>query len=204
MKEPAHEAPQNIASASDQITLDIMISEIEDILRNIGITKSLSTIPILVTDQISGDGKCSLTGSQNYIAIHKDLFHYEDLDSNIDQIPRLWFVLLHEIGHCYFYRHHESKKILPTRGYVFTFINKVNTDLGYLCFHSYKESWPATVMGPNGLSTAPSSLKTFYVEELIGNVQEPTAADLLNHKGIRLVENTQATESSTPLSCLTH
>ena len=110
-------------------------------------------------------------------------------------------MILHEIGHCYFYREHEDKYIPATQGHVFQFKNKLKVQNDYQCFYSSKTFWPATVMGKNGISVTPESLKEFYVKELIGHLARPTQADLLQYQEVSLASEATVLDDSEPISC---
>lgn len=190
-----------MASPSDQAYIDLAIDEIQQTLNQIGVNKNLNSIPIIVTDSISGDGKCINSGNSRSILIHKRLFQYEDLDPNLQQISRLWSVLLHEIGHCYFYRSHEHKEVFADDGYVFQLSHKIKFQQAYHCFHSHNSSWPGTVMGPQGISVAPESLKEFYIKELVGQFPVPDTRDILQPPIISLTEETNISDSSFSTEC---
>lgn len=198
---PTTEVPVNIASISDQHEIETVVFEIEQLLRHFGASRNLKSIPIVVTDTLTGDGRCVLSAENNAILINKSLFSYEDLDPQLQQISRLWSVILHEIGHCYFYREHEDKHIFASHGHVFQFKNKLKIQNDYQCFYTSRNLWPATVMGKNGISVTPESLKEFYVKELIGHLAHPTQADLLKYQEVSLTDETAVLDDSEPISC---
>lgn len=193
--------PSDMATTLEHQQIQQIVLDLEQNFKTIGLEINLNKIPIIVTDTISGDGKCMQAENSQNILIHKRLFKSENLDPNLNQISRLWSVIAHEIGHCYFGRTHEEKNIFPYSGFVFQSINKIRTQDTYLCFNVFTQVWPGTLMGAQGLSVVPQGLKTFYLKELIGRLNHPQIDDILQTKDIVLVNEVEALGSWQSTTC---
>lgn len=198
---PETDIPANIASTEEEYEVESVLYEIQNLLRLNGSAKNLKSIPVVITDTLLGDGKCILSSEGDAILINKLLFMMDDLDPNLKQISRLWSVLLHEIGHCYFFRSHEEKRITAYEGYVFQFKNRLRINEEYHCYNSNLKTLPGTVMGKNGISVAPEELKDLYVKELINKSQVPTVEELLGTSVIRLNPEINVQDTSEPTDC---
>lgn len=194
--------PVNIASLDESLAIESVVQDIEGLFKEMGIEADIRKIPIVVTDSIQGDGRCQVSLDSSAILIHSQVFLNDDHDPNLNQISRLWSVILHEIGHCYFYRTHEDKQIPAPKDFVFLFKSKMATPSGYECHYGLRSTWNSTVMSPKGLSITPQSLKKFYIQELVGLNPDPKLSDLLKHSNVQVVHQSQAPNVSTnPVPC---
>lgn len=196
------EIPANIASFDESYAIEYVIDDIEKLFKQMHISVNIRAIPIIVTNNIAGDGRCQLSLETSAILIHPNVFNNDDNDPNLNQIPRLWSVILHEIGHCYFFRSHEEKNILAPEDHMFLFKSKIATPNGYECHYALRSSWKSTVMGQNSLSITPENLKRFYVQELVGMNPNPSLSDLLEEApNIQVIHHSQAPHRTMPVSC---
>jgi hypothetical protein len=139
--------PPSIATDEEQFLIDDTLRQISDLTTYFGERYRFDRLPVIVIDEDWQRTKrlayCSL--NPNYLAVNKIIFQYADVKS------KLFFVLLHEIGHCYFRRPHDNSMITP-----------------FLC---------ASAMCERAVPLN-STRKLYYVGEMIGKVAQGTITDL--------------------------
>lgn len=166
--------PLNEASVEEVSLIDDIKKDIAQIALSYGVSLDLDKLPIIVSDKqdipnadgVSGyQGLCFLdeNGKGTAILLSKRMLKsdlYEAEKPKKDEIALDTFrTLLHEVGHCYFGREHESN-VLESKNFQLTIRQKKET---------YNFSFlPASIMDNSAGTIIPNSLKRYYVAEIIG------------------------------------
>lgn len=166
--------PLNEATAEETAIIDTVKQDIIQIAASYGVLLDLDRLPIVVSskqDIPNADGSngyqglCILDqiGNGTAILLSKqmlklDLYKAEKYKRNEVALDT-FKTLLHEVGHCYFGRKHESE-VLEIEKYQLTIREKNETyNLPFL---------PASVMDNSAGTVIPYSLKRYYVAEIVG------------------------------------
>ncbi|MBK9322345.1 MAG: hypothetical protein IPM97_05225 [Bdellovibrionaceae bacterium] len=169
-----YEIPDDESTTEERQLINEIKADIIQTSVSFGIKLDLDKLPIIVTsrqDIVTSEGNTGFNGlcfwDQNKkgkaILLNKapfryDLYKAESL-KKAELAPQTFHTLLHEIGHCYFGREHESQ-ILQRDGKQIT-IHQTN--------ESYNLPFVTTsVMDNTAGSMIPYSLKKYYVAEIIG------------------------------------
>jgi hypothetical protein len=158
--------PKDAAKADERQKINATLDEIEDLARELGSSARFRSIPVIVTKHNYPDsgswGSChrKSNGKGQYIAISRAAFDAEDA-SEKPEFAAVFQVLLHEIGHCYLNRKHDSSRIDAEDSY---------------------KSLPVSVMHPDPSHRSElfvaNRLKKYYVGELLGLRRAKTPRDL--------------------------
>lgn len=105
--------PPDEATATERETITQTLQKISDLAAALGVSKKFDSIPVIVTTEnplkTNRVGYCQWDGDGNgvYIAINRSLF----LTDPYMKLDWVFATLLHEIGHCYFHRQHNTDAV---------------------------------------------------------------------------------------------
>ncbi len=153
--------PSNEASPLESSQLDRALIKIQTEFETIGVSVNLRSLPYSVTT-LGGNraGVCYKKGGRS-IGIALDHSTLADHFHTNDYLNDLYRVLLHEIGHCFFNRDHESGLIKAHGHDLKIFIAQ---DRG----EGYYTALMNTVMATDGWHLIPNILWPYYVKEIAG------------------------------------
>lgn len=165
---------------------DRVLARIDSDFRDQGYALNLQ-IPVVLTDpadlgQPGSDAYCFYeNGAPSYIAVRPDLFN-EPYDSWSPTEVRGYQVLLHEIGHCAFGRSEENAFVgIPNRWIVLSETTGLGTQVDVKF-----DSIPTTVMAiPSDRNYMTSSLRRYFIRELLGLDRVRSYADLSRYADVR-------------------
>lgn len=155
--------PANQSSPYEQSVLSDALDKIQSDFDQLNVNVNLRSIRYSVA-QLNSDlaGYCiyRADGSPVGIALNHSIFENWQIESE-REYGLLFKVLLHEIGHCFFGRHHEEE-LFTVPGFF------LRIDL----YGNSRELWshfPVSVMNDTGhLSSIPKSVWPYYVREVAG------------------------------------
>jgi hypothetical protein len=156
--------PKNQASPETKAMIEEELNRIQDDLAEIEVDKDVKHLPVVVAPLPFGVvGRCQY-GEQNrgaYIVLSPSLFtsiyEYPASDSHLYE-KEFVRVLIHEIGHCYFYRQHEPQTFLESPGNLF----ELRSEVGAVIF----DRIPRSLMPAESTYRMPKALRKYYISEI--------------------------------------
>jgi hypothetical protein len=176
--------PVNEATQAETDLIESEKAEITEIAKTLGVELDLDQIPVIVTTANglknseglpAYQGLCEFdsNGKGRFIILTKEVLNFDLMKSSVysqRELTLLSFqVLLHEIGHCYFNRKHETNNLEKT-GYEFVIAQKSEK-------FSY-DQLPTSIMSTSVGATLPYNLKKYYVAEILGVFRANSAEEL--------------------------
>jgi hypothetical protein len=185
--------PADDATPEERITLEKSMSHITEVFKENGYKGAFDKMPIIVT---SGDpdtsgwvGLCAGIGegTGRYIAIKHWAFEQDLKDDTKSEVTS---ILLHEIGHCYFGRGHDSELIASAEYIInITYFNERGGT------QELVDGVPATIMYTTqgerpyrSILTSNRDLQTYYVRELLSIEHMRSVNDLRKFKSIKMIK----------------
>jgi hypothetical protein len=157
--------PTDEATADQKTMVDNTLTKIEATTASLGQPRSFRSVPVIVTTEkrylSEAKGACiKIGGRPQFILVSPAVLEFEKRLSPESKSSTLLPVLLHEIGHCYFNRSHDSSKI-DHEGSDISLLTKSNTG------EEVVQSLDASVMTPDNL-VMERQLERYYVAEVMG------------------------------------
>lgn len=181
------EVPKSKATVEESAAIDTALEEISDLSEKFGPRQTFRKIPIVVTDhdmkKTTWIGLCSY--AEPYIAINRAAFQ-----QGLNGDTKLFNVLLHEIGHCYFDREHNSRTFYKKDHWVM--LTSIDLERRSASSHSFHEIC-ASAMCEKSRATGlkgpqmPPQLKEYYVGEIMGGITANELSDLERYVDIKFV-----------------
>lgn len=179
--------PSNQANALQSNSIDEEIEKLEKDFDEQGTPVNLKKLPIVVSS-ISNLGECHYNkkGKPIFIVLDPKIFSDAQTTRGDEELNEslLFSVLLHEVGHCYFNRKHETNQYVDFAG------QKVSTPLAYQLpgFGEYTLSFrdgelPVTAM-MNNRPPIPRILRKYYIAEIAGLDRMRNLEDLKRYTDI--------------------
>jgi hypothetical protein len=155
--------PENTASALESSQLEEALTKIQHDFDSLGVKVDVHSIPYNVStlDQ-NRAGVCVYdhNGKAKGIAIDHSVFEGFDFPRT-DDLAHLYQVLLHEIGHCIFYRPHDDEWLkVPGKKIKVSYWPDHMPDTG--------DGFELSVMNTMGWFIIPTSIWPYYVKEVAG------------------------------------
>lgn len=157
--------PADETTADQKAMIEDTLAKIEATTASLGQPRSFRSIPVIVTTEKhylnEAKGACvKLADRPQFILVSPEVLDFEQRLSPSSKASTLFPVLLHEIGHCYFQRSHDSTKI-----------SLAGSDISLTTKASRAEevvgSLDASVMTPETL-VMERQLERYYVAEVMG------------------------------------
>lgn len=167
--------PTDFATTAERAAIQSSLSAISEMMAKLGKPNKLDRIQILVMKPTRQKlhGICVQRKKSRYILIARSVLDKhlsEDTSNEVDE--RLFMVLLHEIGHCYFGREHDDALVASVPGSSLT----TETVRGRTIHMFQRTEVPASVMHSTGAEG--HGLKEYYVAELLGLARARNWKDL--------------------------
>jgi hypothetical protein len=166
--------PKDEATAEERKQIDDALMKISDLTEKFGTRREFKNIPIVVTTEDARAHKRDAYCAGSFIALNRGLF-----DKNT-VFPHMPTILLHEIGHCYFGRGHDSQ-VFSKPGFNVVFYKHDLWHPG----SEYQVNVCATVMCKDGY--LPFPLLEYYVGELMGRPRVKDISELKTYGDFALV-----------------
>ncbi len=164
--------PADEASAEERAEIESALREIESVAAELSAPRDFHRLPVIVTTAenfTDHPAACvSENGEGRFILLKPSVIEQEKEERKSGRHSALLRVLLHEIGHCYFGREHETAQI-QSPGYVI----EIESAAGPIYYHSLDVS----VMVKESL-VIPTPLERYYVAELLGLTRAESLADI--------------------------
>lgn len=183
--------PSDEATSEEKEKIELALSKIESIATELGYDKKFRKLPIIVqaTSLSMGrnSGYCAWdqNGDGRYIALNRSIFAS---DPSANRFDFLFGVLLHEIGHCYFRRGHESR-VFKKEG--FRISVEVTDESGGTQISL--DEIPVSIMYTKTsqesflLIKVPLNFQKYFVSEVLGVARINSDSDLANIPGVHLI-----------------
>lgn len=175
--------PPSEANASETADLAATLAEIEAITLKLGRPQRFNTVPIIVTSEDSKKshriGYCRFNRRHRFIAVNRKAFERQaDFSSEIPN-RRLFRVLLHEIGHCYYNRDHDNTLLSKPGLNIGVELESTSTSKKFAIY----QGLCASIMCDKSqkLGGTPFELREYYVAEMLGIKRATDLAALEKH-----------------------
>lgn len=178
--------PKDQASPSQKANLNEIKTEIVKLFTQEGVRLDLNQVPIIVSTE-NLEGKAGLCvrdgdGAPVYMQLSPSLLISNRSEWGTSAVEQAGFViLLHEIGHCYFGREHDTARF-SVEDHVMVFNEATSSGRVSL----FLRQIPVTIMVADYDSVLPRSLKRYYVRELLGRDRISNFEDLLRYADVEL------------------
>ncbi len=179
--------PDDQASSDERDAVSKVIESITEYAAEFGQNHDFTKLPVIVrprdnpSENVAGRCHYNYEMKGHFIEIFKDVIPIRANNRDVYYSSELFVVLLHEIGHCYFYRPHEGATIRK-RGYEMVFRVPTNYGTGDVVFNEI----PATIMIDTWSVGIPKSLERYYVGEVLGVQRANTPEELQSFVDFRL------------------
>lgn len=179
--------PADQASPEEKLMIEAELDKIEKDFADIGTPLDLRSLPVVVAPLPFGVvGRCQY-GKKNrgaYIVLSPALFtsayQYADAEAHLFE-KEFVRVLIHEIGHCYFYRNHEEETYLESPGNSF----ELRSSTGSVIF----DRVPRSVMPASSAYRMPKSLRKYYLAELGNQARLTDSVSLREFTDFQVLEH---------------
>jgi hypothetical protein len=180
--------PNDESTAYERRVIKRTTKKIEAIAYNLGKEETFESIPVLVTTEDPSVtkrwGYCQWdeNGKGVFIVLNREVFQ-KDLEN--DRLHFVFGVLLHEIGHCYFGRKHDTA-VIKKPGYKIS-IETFDADGGTTITI---DEFPVSIMYSKSslvgspLTGVPTSLEHYFVAEILGLQRVSSVEDLEQLPGV--------------------
>jgi hypothetical protein len=180
--------PNDESTAYERKVIKRTTKKIESIARTLGRDLKFNSIPVLVTTEdptvTKRWGYCQWDENEKgvFIVLNREVFRKDLEDSRLHFV---FGVLLHEIGHCYFGRKHDTA-VIKRDGYkisIETFDSEGGTTITI-------DEFPVSIMYSKSslvgspLTGVPTSLENYFVAELLGLQRVSSVEDLEELPGV--------------------
>jgi hypothetical protein len=187
----SNQLPIDEATTEEKQKIDQALTKIESLASELGYENNFRRIPVVV---IAGgppigkkSGYCSWDENRSgqFIVLNRTIFA---TDSSPNRFDFLFGVLLHEIGHCYFGRTHDSR-VFKKEGYRIL-IEVVDESGGS---EISMDEVPVSIMYTKSsqesfvLIKVPQTFQKYFVAELLGLAQINSDEELVSIPGVRIV-----------------
>jgi hypothetical protein len=176
---PPITVPNDQSSEDERDAVGKVLETIAQYASEFGQEVDFSKLPIIVrardnpSENVAGRCHYDYEMKGHFIEIFKDVIPIRATSREKYYSPELFVVLLHEIGHCYYYRPHEAATIRK-RGYEMAFTVPTDSGTGVVVFNEI----PATIMIDTWSIGIPKSLERYYVGEVLGIQRANTPEEL--------------------------
>lgn len=176
--------PADEATPSQRSLIDATLTKIELITAGLGQPRKFRAVPVLVTSDnqylTEAKGSCVRLGDRpQFILVSPAVLKFE-APLPPDALTSSFFpILLHEIGHCYFGRSHDSA-LIRTQGYDIA----MATSAGEQVREERIDSLDASVMAPQKIFM-PVALERYYVAEVMGLVPQRSLEAVAKYSAAR-------------------
>lgn len=181
--EPSFKLPADVSTEAEKEKIHAIISTIEADLDQLGVTKKLDTIPIIVAkleDRVAA--RCYKDERDRAIGIVVAASTLADVGADPRYLPLSFKAILHEIGHCYFDRDHEEVAFsVPDQSI------KLVLGEGEIQTSHIITLLSPTIMEPVDLFMIPVELRSYYVAEVAGKERLSSWEDLDQFGQVELV-----------------
>lgn len=160
--------PRNEATPEERAKIEKVLLEVSDLTAAHGARRMFNKIPVIVITEDGAKtdrGGYCFTGSVNYIAINRVVINRGPGEAS------LFDLLLHEIGHCYFGRDHDSA-VLTKPGAQIAVHTGIFMHQAVGLYNQICVSVMCTVGG-----SIPYELRQYYVNELMGGPRARSVSD---------------------------
>lgn len=180
--------PNDESTAYERKIIKRTTKRIESIAHSLGKDETFNSIPVLVTTEDPSVtkrwGYCQWDENSNgvFIVLNREVFQ-KDLENT--RLHFVFGVLLHEIGHCYFGRKHDTA-VIKKEGYKIN-IETFDADGGTTITI---DEFPVSIMYSKSslvgspLTGVPTSLERYFVAELLGLQRVSSVEDLEQLPGV--------------------
>lgn len=177
---------QDEASAQEKDLIAETMQSIKGYAAEFNVDTDLNRIPIVVTTRKelpkNVPSLCIRNGNVGAkIVLQKSFFTARVYDKDTGLASPLFNLLIHEIGHCYMNRNHESA-VLKKKGYMAEFEIVSRKGKERVRYYSVQ----ATMMH-NTYFAMPKVLEKYYVGEIFGKYRAKTLEDLQQFYDFRIV-----------------
>lgn len=193
---PLPSLPEDEATPEERATIEKTVTYLTQLFKENGYKGSFDKMPILVSSEDPAEtgwaGRCENIGvaAGRYIVLTRQLFEQDLKDDTKSQVTS---ALLHEIGHCYFARHHEHELISsPEYAITVEYAGERGGNQGLV------DGIPASIMyitsgeqKYSSIVTSNRELQTYYVRELLGLERLRNMNDLSKFKSVRALKKSE-------------
>lgn len=182
--------PIDESTPTERKLIESKIKEISDIAEKLGYKEGFTEVPVYVTSaDLKLTAYCRTDGSRRGQVI---VLTRKALSSGRKHYDKLFGILLHEIGHCYFSRDHETRKLkIDQKKFVIQV--KDNNKKKKISGRALPTSMMYT--GPGSLQFLDNpELKKYYVAEILGGEAWQSTSDVTQQKSIRIEKDEEEKE----------
>lgn len=167
-KEDKIEIPPDLSTAEQREKIALVVDDIQSQLQSAGVKVNLRALPIVVRD-IEPAGYCQWDDEHRgvYIALDPEIFADPKFSAADPFVPAYYHTILHEIGHCYFGRPHETANLELAGKRIY--FNSVRAHFAEI---------PLSVMNNVNWISIPTSFRDYYVREIAALTRIQTFEDL--------------------------
>lgn len=188
--------PENQASPEVNEEINLELDKLQQEFSDINVTVNLKRLPVVVAPLPFGVvGRCQY-GEKNkgaYIVLSPTLFYQPDNLSPADEIifeKEFVRVLIHEIGHCYFYRQHERPTFVESPGNAF----ELRHEGSAVIF----DKIPTSLMPAEATYRMPKSLRKYYLAEVARKARLSNPVGLERYTEFQIVSNSVPSDAVQP------
>jgi hypothetical protein len=184
--------PNDESTQEERDRINSTLEKIENLAQKFGYSGKFRRLPISVITEDSNIthriGYCAWdeSGDGRFIALNRIIFQQ---DQPITRFDTVFDVLLHEIGHCYFKRMHDSE-IVKKDGYAIEVLLVDSTGGTQMYFDELPISAMYTKSSIEGspLTKLPVTFEEYFVSEIVRGVKIKSINEMINSiPGLRLV-----------------